>query len=123
MVADQRNDPEKPESLKSADFKLSGFMPVLRIGFDGKRAARNFTGLGNYSRYVIEILATYFPQNKYLVYSPGEIDSLRGGDLKGLSAVSFHFPKGSFFKSLWRSFGIIGDLKKDGIDIYHGLSN
>ena len=30
----------------------------MRIGFDGKRAVQNFTGLGNYSRYVADILAT-----------------------------------------------------------------
>ena len=45
MKAENTNDPLKLESLKSADFKLSGFMPALKIGFDGKRAARNFTGL------------------------------------------------------------------------------
>ncbi len=28
----------------------------MRIGFDGKRAVQNFTGLGNYSRYVADIL-------------------------------------------------------------------
>ena len=27
----------------------------MRIGFDGKRAVQNFTGLGNYSRYVADI--------------------------------------------------------------------
>ena len=26
----------------------------MRIGFDGKRAVQNFTGLGNYSRYVAD---------------------------------------------------------------------
>ena len=28
----------------------------MRIGFDGKRAVQNFTGLGNYSRYIVNIL-------------------------------------------------------------------
>ena len=27
----------------------------MRIGFDGKRAVQNFTGLGNYSRYIVAI--------------------------------------------------------------------
>lgn len=31
----------------------------MRIGFDGKRAVQNFTGLGNYSRYVIDILYSF----------------------------------------------------------------
>ena len=28
----------------------------MRIGYDGKRAVQNFTGLGNYSRYVVQPL-------------------------------------------------------------------
>ena len=28
----------------------------MRIGFDGKRAVQNFTGLGNYSRYIVASL-------------------------------------------------------------------
>jgi glycosyltransferase involved in cell wall biosynthesis len=123
MEAGKANDSVKPESLKLADFKLSGFMPALKIGFDGKRVVRNFTGLGNYSRYVIEILTTYFPKNEYIAYSSRKINNIQGEVLKGLFAVSFHYPKSSLLKSLWRSFGIIGDLKNDGIDIYHGLSN
>ena len=27
----------------------------MRIGFDGKRAVQNFTGLGNYSRYIVDL--------------------------------------------------------------------
>ena len=40
------------------------------IGFDGKRAVRNFTGLGNYSRLVIEHTARLMPDTRMLVYSP-----------------------------------------------------
>ena len=31
----------------------------MRIGFDGKRAVQNFTGLGNYSRYIVDIPVSY----------------------------------------------------------------
>ena len=123
MKADNSNDLLLTESLKSADFELSDFTTALKVGFDGKRAARNYTGLGNYSRYVIEIMATYFSGNEYVVYSPGELDDQRGSNIKDLPGVQFHYPKKSIFKSFWRSLGIIGDLKKDRIDLYHGLSN
>ena len=33
------------------------------IGFDAKRAVRNNTGLGNYSRLVVDSLARRFPDN------------------------------------------------------------
>ena len=40
------------------------------IGFDGKRAIENNTGLGNYSRLLTEVLAAKYPDNKYLLYAP-----------------------------------------------------
>lgn len=42
----------------------------MRIGFDAKRAVQNFTGLGNYSRYLIEILYRFYPENEYFLYAP-----------------------------------------------------
>ena len=42
----------------------------MRIGFDAKRAFSNNTGLGNYSRDAIRVLSHYFPDNKYLLYTP-----------------------------------------------------
>ena len=35
----------------------------MRIGFDGKRAVENKTGLGNYSRFIIDILSRLHKQN------------------------------------------------------------
>ena len=37
----------------------------MRIGYDGKRAVQNFTGLGNYSRYVVQSLSAFAPENEY----------------------------------------------------------
>ena len=42
----------------------------MRIGFDGKRAVQNFTGLGNYSRYVADILCHFYPDNTGSSLSP-----------------------------------------------------
>ena len=42
----------------------------MKIGFDAKRAVCNNTGLGNYSRLVIDVLSLYFPKNDYRLYSP-----------------------------------------------------
>ena len=98
----------------------------MNIGFDGKRAANNLTGLGNYSRSLIAHMATYFPQNQYLVYT---------SKVKAHKQIeSFFSLPGIFLKraettvlgikaaSLWRSYGIVKQLKRDGIDLYHGLS-
>ena len=84
----------------------------MKIGFDAKRAFHNNTGLGNYSRFVMEGLLKYFPQNKYFAYSPKS--SSRENGIEGV------FPKNKF---LWRSWLIKNNLQRDGIQIYHGLSN
>ena len=49
----------------------------MRIGFDAKRAFNNNTGLGNYSRFIIESLSPPNPQrgsldtpeNEYVLYT------------------------------------------------------
>lgn len=95
----------------------------MKIGFDGKRATQNFTGLGNYSRYIIELLAKNFPNNQYLVYSPKKPGNTRAEELLQFPAVTFKHPLAGYFKSLWRSWGIVRDLQNDQINLYHGLSN
>jgi glycosyltransferase involved in cell wall biosynthesis len=99
---------------------------AMRIGFDGKRAMFNFTGLGNYSRYVLEILSKYYPENEYDVFVSKKRDNQRMEkllsqypDIKMKYASSW----GKMLPSLWRTYGMTGELKKSNIDIYHGLSN
>ncbi|MDB5120234.1 MAG: pglJ 2 [Sphingobacteriales bacterium] len=91
----------------------------MRIGFDGKRATQNFTGLGNYSRYILNILSTYCPENTYHLYSQKE--PVKPGLIN--SRIALVQPKKKKLNVGWRSFGIVKDLKKDKIDLFHGLSN
>ena len=86
----------------------------MKIGFDAKRAFHNNTGLGNYSRFVIEALLKYFPENEYFAYSPKL--GIRNWGL-GIRSI---MPKNKIF---WRSLFIKNDLQRDSIQIYHGLSN
>ena len=105
------------------------------IGFDAKRAVANGTGLGSYSRTLINDLARY-PLTLRL-YAPDEgRDDLRT-QIQDRANVTLHtphstlhiphssflLPPSSFLgKSLWRSHGIVSDLRRDGIQLYHGLS-
>ena len=95
----------------------------MRIGFDAKRAFNNYSGLGNYSRYIISNISRFHPKNEYLLYTPKIADV----DL-------FHEPEGTIIKlprtkigkystSYWRSFRLSHWLENDAVDIYHGLSN
>jgi len=105
------------------------------IGFDAKRAVANGTGLGSYSRTLINDLARY-PLTLRL-YAPDEgRDDLRT-QIQDRDNVNFAYPHSSLLvprssflvppssfleKSLWRSHGIVADLLADGIQLYHGLS-
>jgi glycosyltransferase involved in cell wall biosynthesis len=95
----------------------------MRIGFDGKRVVQNFTGLGNYSRYVLGLLACVNPENEYWVYCPKKASDNIASELEKQLSIAFRYPAKKTIRSLWRSFGMISDLKKDQIDIFHGLSN
>lgn len=96
---------------------------MARIGFDAKRAAQNRTGLGNYSRFVIEMLLKYAPGNEYLFYIPSE----RKNKLLNIDApnVKNVYPQSVWKKlaSIWRVWGIKRDIRRDSIDLFHGLSN
>ena len=95
----------------------------MRIGFDAKRAYNNFSGLGNYSRYVISNIFRFYPENEYLVYTPRIADK---GLFKMPDDIVVRQPGKGFLKpkgSLWRSFRLSRLLKNDGISLFHGLSN
>ncbi|MGI4805950.1 MAG: glycosyltransferase family 4 protein [Janthinobacterium lividum] len=94
----------------------------LKIGFDAKRAFLNKTGLGNYSRGVVEALAKWYPENDYHLYTT-KVGTGIGSDFFGeLEKTKIHRPKTNSFKSLWRSSGMVQDLLRDKIHLYHGLS-
>lgn len=97
----------------------------MLIGFDGKRAVNNLTGLGNYSRLVIEALAKADDRvHQLLVYAPEMRNNPRLEAIKSLSNVEFRFPGNvGFHGSMWRTFGITNHLRADNVEIYHGLSN
>lgn len=99
----------------------------MKIGFDGKRAVCNNTGLGNYSRLVIDVLSEYYPDNEYRLYSPKITENERLTGLLSRQNVKLLGPKtaaGRAFSGLWRiSRGLVDDCAADGIQLFHGLSN
>ncbi len=94
----------------------------MRIGFDAKRFFHNNTGLGNYSRDLVRILAHYFPQNQYVLYNPKPKSNY--SHLVNHHSISQINPSGGWkkVKSLWRLFGQNDQIKRDKLDVFHGLS-
>lgn len=96
----------------------------LRIAFDAKRITHNATGLGNYGRTMVAMLARFAPQNRYDLYTPDPgRDELRRR-LDGIPQLTFRYPRKPLhgpFKALWRSFGLSRELAPDTA-LFHGLS-
>lgn len=89
----------------------------MKIAFDGKRFFNNASGLGNYSRDLVRILATYYPDNQYFLLNNKK--SERGKEILALPSVSFiETSKGKFS----RQFKMGKDAQNAGADIFHGLS-
>ncbi|WP_395059825.1 glycosyltransferase family 4 protein [Flavobacterium sp.] len=95
----------------------------MNIGYEAKRVFHNKTGLGNYSRDLVRIIATYYPENSYFLYNPKKSKETL---FNTNSSIIFEkLPSTPFYKkyyNLWRQKGIITDLETDKIEIFHGLS-
>ncbi|MBC7714011.1 MAG: glycosyltransferase family 4 protein [Rhizobacter sp.] len=99
----------------------------MRFGFDGKRATQNFRGLGNYSRGLIEGLLEY-SEDELFLYTPKVTEERALNWLKENQNPRLQLREpGNILEqavpSLWRSFSIVNDIKKDQLDLYHGLSH
>jgi glycosyltransferase involved in cell wall biosynthesis len=89
----------------------------MKIAFDAKRFFHNTSGLGNYSRDLVRILAKYFPENEYTLFNKNK--SERGADI--LENPNVHFVETSK-GSMSRQFKMGKDAQKQDADIFHGLS-
>lgn len=102
-------------------------MENLIIGYDAKRAVFNNTGLGNYSRLVVDLLARRNPSWDLRLYTPSpKRENPRLTPVLENKNVRLATPNGLIGKllpSYWRSVkGMGAQAAADGVDIFHGLS-
>jgi glycosyltransferase involved in cell wall biosynthesis len=95
----------------------------MRIGLDAKRAFFNFSGLGNYSRNTIRYLGQKYPDHEYFLYIPKRNVRIPNGDFLKHQLVYPGSWRERILSSFWRSYWLGKTLIKDGIQLYHGLSN
>jgi len=93
----------------------------MNIGFEAKRVFENRSGLGNYSRNTINMLARFYPENKYLLFAPKNTSLYTLPDSAEIITPKSGFSK--FFKSYWRLHQVTNLLPKNKVDIFHGLSH
>ena len=89
----------------------------MKIAYDAKRFFHNTSGLGNYSRDVIRILATFYPENQYFLLNKNK--SERGKQILEFPNVEYiTTSKGNFSRQLKMG----KDAQDIDADIFHGLS-
>jgi glycosyltransferase involved in cell wall biosynthesis len=95
----------------------------MRLGYDAKRAFFNRSGLGNYSRDVLNMLAEYFPMNEYFLYSPQPQKPLYTLNPTNQQLIVPQKRLHQWFPFYWRSYFLYKQIENDKIDLFHGLSN
>jgi len=91
------------------------------IGYESKRIFENESGLGNYGRNLINILTTYYPQNKYKLFAP-KITNLYTPP-ESVEVITPQTGFWRYFSSYWRLHRSHLQIYKSGADIFHGLSH
>ena len=100
----------------------------MNIGIDAKRIFFNNSGLGNYSRRFYGALVQDTTDDSFYLYTPRKVQEnnpyLKVVEEKNSLVIE---PEKHWHRimsgSLWRSRLINGQLRKDKIEIYYGLSN
>lgn len=105
-----------------APLGLGVYICTMRIAFDAKRAFLNNTGLGQYSRNLLQALFAGYPHHQYYLMA-----TKTGPLFQPPASDNIHteLPRGFYkpFPALWRSNGMRHDLRRLKIDIFHGLSH
>jgi glycosyltransferase involved in cell wall biosynthesis len=94
----------------------------MNIAFDAKRLFQNFTGLGNYSRTLVQNLVKYFPEDNFHLFSPEIRQHPSTSFFLNHPSVKVHTAPHPFH-AVWRSLDIKTDIIKCEAKIYHGLSH
>lgn len=96
------------------------------IGYDAKRIVCNNTGLGCYARTLVGDLAGIItPDISLNLYAPDRGDDTLRRQIRETSRVRFVYPENchnGLQKAWWRMHGMVRDLSRDGVTLYHGLS-
>ncbi|MET6998222.1 glycosyltransferase family 4 protein [Chitinophaga defluvii] len=93
----------------------------MNIAFDAKRAFQNNTGLGNYSRTLIQSLVKGYPAHSWYLFAPKQTSMFLPAAPARVVVPEKIVHR--WFKSAWRSKYVVKELQEYKIDLYHGLSH
>ncbi len=96
----------------------------MLIGFDAKKIVSNLTGIGNYSRGLVNLLSAG-GSDKCVLFAPGKGDEKCLAGLNVNDNVEFVYSGSSsgLGRNYWRNFSMVDDIRRSGVEIFHGVSN
>jgi glycosyltransferase involved in cell wall biosynthesis len=99
----------------------------VRIGYDAKRLYNNFTGLGNYSRFIVDGIHTSFPEEDIYLFTPEIKNHPEVKVYQNDSSLNTILPSPVLQQvklgSYWRSFQLKNEARRYKLDLFHGLSH
>lgn len=95
---------------------------MMKVGFDAKRIFCNTTGLGNYGRTLVSLLAGSFPGHRYYLFTPRQTPLFPAEDSRAVTVRQPVRQLDKIFRSAWRSAFSTRDIGLAGLDVYHGLA-
>lgn len=105
---------------------MTGLPATARLGFDGVRALRNATGLGNYARHLLRGLRQVAPGLDLHLYSPSPPRPEFAGFADAIGATVHLPPRGwrtAGLRAVWRTTRLGQTVARDGMALYHGLTH
>ena len=94
----------------------------MNIGLDAKMAYHNGTGLGHFSRTLINSLAEGYPENDFFLFNPkpSTVFQLKASNIFEVLPSTF---RDKTFSDAWKNKRIVKDLLEKEIVLYHGLDH
>ncbi len=97
------------------------------IGFDAKSANAELRGIGSYSRFIINALASACSENAYLrMYIPKRLPNPEYDSLDMLPNVESMEPDGSLWRKLsrlWQIARVSKDAHRGDVELFHSLTS
>ena len=95
------------------------------VGYGGRRIIMENNDTSYYGRILIHALATYYPDNYYILYSPENKANKRLTTLINSTSVRVKFPRNHIHnKRRWYTHnGVVRSAKAHGVNTFHGIDD
>ena len=95
------------------------------VGYGGRKIIMENNDTSYYGRILIHALATYYPDNYYILYSPENKPNKRLTTLINSTSVRVKFPRNHIHnKRRWYTHnGVVRSAKAHGVNTFHGIDD